>query len=86
MEWNLKVRHVIDTVGDLEETGDWGADNLLGGDTARRLVQYMQETGNPGILGHVAKAIGLKGRHGGIEVGFWSAVVWMIRRNRAAGP
>jgi hypothetical protein len=54
------------------ETGNWGEDNRIGRSYADALVAEC-EAGELGMmLSHVAQAITVKGRYGGIEVGFFN--------------
>jgi len=56
------------------ETGDYAADNATGRHIAEAVLSDMRDSGAPILLGHVAKAIAAKGRHGGVEVGFWHTI------------
>lgn len=49
----------------------WGADNAVGRTRATELLSIMRKTDNPALLGHVVEAIGKRGVHGGVEVGFF---------------
>jgi hypothetical protein len=56
------------------ESGDWSADNAAGRRMAEECVAHIRETGQPQFLGHVTKAMCSKGRHGGVEVGFFAKI------------
>lgn len=60
--------------GMVAETGDWATDNAAGRQLAARALQLMREREAPFLLGHLAKSMVERGRHGGIEVGFWHAI------------
>lgn len=52
-------------------SGNWEKDNITGRIYADELIQHIKANKNPTLLGHVVKAMGLKGRHAGVEVGFF---------------
>ena len=56
------------------ETGDWSADNCAGRSHADALVRQMLETGFPGTLPHVVRAMFDRGTIGGVEVGFLNRI------------
>lgn len=56
------------------ETGDWAADTATGRTYARELISVMKANEATILLGHVAKAIGARGKHGGVEVGFFQQI------------
>ncbi|WP_458393494.1 hypothetical protein [Rhizobium brockwellii] len=56
------------------ETGDWATDNATGRAYALELIGVMKANEAPILLGHVAKAIGARGKHGGVEVGFFQQI------------
>lgn len=56
------------------ETGNWLADNAQGRQYAAELVDLMATYNSPMMLGHVVKAIAERGKHGGVEVGFFHGI------------
>lgn len=58
----------------VEESGDWRTDNERGRLSARELIERMRSQATPFLLGHVAKGIAQRGRHGGVEVGFFAEI------------
>jgi hypothetical protein len=56
------------------ETGDWSADNRTGRAHADALVEQMHESGFPGTLAHVVRAMVDHGAVGGVEIGFLNRI------------
>jgi hypothetical protein len=54
----------------VEETGDWVADNKIGEDFARELLEAMQASRDPTLLGLCVADMIEHGRFGGVECGF----------------
>lgn len=59
---------------EVDECGDWSADNEKGRSMAAECIEYMQQHESPGFLLHVVKSIAEAGRFGGIETGFFHAI------------
>ncbi|TPI86381.1 hypothetical protein [Mesorhizobium sp. B2-8-9] len=56
----------------VQASGDWSADTATGRKYAAELLNHMAETDNPGLLYHVAKAMGEGEKFTGIECGFFT--------------
>jgi hypothetical protein len=56
------------------ETGDWATDTATGRTYAAELIDVMRTNEAPMLLGHVAKAIAARSKHGGVEVGFFQLI------------
>lgn len=56
------------------ETGEWATDTAAGRTYAAELIDVMRTNEAPMLLGHVAKAIVARGKHGGVEVGFFQQI------------
>lgn len=56
------------------ETGDWASDTATGRAYALELLDLMTTNEAPMLLGHVAKGITARGKHGGVEVGFFQQI------------
>jgi hypothetical protein len=56
------------------ETGDWATDTATGRTYASELISVMRDNEAPMLLGHVGKAISVRGKHGGVEVGFFQQI------------
>lgn len=57
-----------------EESGDWSADNRVGGDAAEELIHQMNSNDNPTLLGRVAKSMIKRGEYNGTHVGFFHRI------------
>ena len=62
------------------ETGDWAADTVTGRAYASELISVMRDNEAPMLLGHIVKAMGSRGKHGGIEVGFFQLIAEKLLR------
>jgi len=60
------------------ETGDWAADNRAGREAAIICIRHMVENGTPNHLCQVVRGMISKGRFGGVEVGFFTAIGIML--------
>ena len=58
------------TLVELNESGDWAADNAAGRELANQWLREMRERNAPNLLGAAMRGIAESGRWGGIEVGF----------------
>lgn len=58
----------------IEPSEDYADDCATGRSAAEELLAYVQGAKFPGIFGHVAAAIALKGKRSGVEVGFWHGI------------
>lgn len=56
----------------VKATGNWSDDIATGRQYAVELLNHMAESDNPGLLYHVAKAMGEGSRFTGIECGFFT--------------
>lgn len=56
----------------VEASGDWSADTATGRQYAAELLNHMATSDNPGLLYHVAKAMGEGSKFTGIECGFFT--------------
>lgn len=54
-----------------ESTGDWAEDNRAGREYADNLIQQMQETDAPIMVGHAVRALVERGEFDGRAVGFF---------------
>lgn len=55
-------------------SGDWEQDTQAGKDHADKVVASMRAAGNPTALGHMMKAMVIKGGYYGFEVGFFHRI------------